>query len=403
MPNLSIRYFLPSCPAKIEGHYFEKDAVHILMVPDQRYKPRCHKCGSKSNNIHSYKRRPIRDLNLGKTQVFLHLRTRKIKCHHCLYVAVEELYFATPYARVTNRMAVLIHALCKELTVSQVADHLGLDWKTVKEIDKKCLEKKYGETDYSNLRILAVDEIAIKKGHKYLTVVLDYETGRVVWMGEDRKAETLMAFFSGMTQDQREGIKAVAMDMWDPFIKATRTCLPNAKIVFDLFHVVSSFNKVIDKVRNEEYRKAKKEDQRVYRGTKYLLLKKASKLKEEEREQLEALLRLNKNLSQVMILRDMLKEIWNHTCRETAQKALNEWCALANSLDSPAVNAFGRMLKRHEYGILNHCDYQIHTSKLEGVNNKIKLIKRKAYGYHDNRYFILKVLQAFPGKIRPPD
>ena len=172
--------------------------------------------------------------------------------------------------------------------------------------------------------------------------------------------------------------------------------MPDAKIVFDLFHVVANFNRVIDKVRNSEYRKASDEDKAVYKGTKYLLLRNRNNLKtQQQRQHLKLLLALNETISTVMILKETLKHIWTYRSRAWATKALDHWCSLARSINHPSVTAFVKMLERHRYGILNHCDYPIHTGKLEGVNNKIKVIKRKAYGFHDIRYFTLKIYQAF--------
>lgn len=159
---------------------------------------------------------------------------------------------------------------------------------------------------------------------------------------------------------------------------------------------MAHFSRVIDKVRNSEYNKASKEDKAVYKGAKYLLLKNRSNVKlKEHRQQLKELLELNEVINTVMILKDKLKHIWTYRSRTWAEKALDNWCELARSLNQPSVNAFARMLERHQYGIINHCDYAIHTGKLEGVNNKIKVIKRKAYGFHDLRYFTLKIYQAF--------
>ena len=172
--------------------------------------------------------------------------------------------------------------------------------------------------------------------------------------------------------------------------------MPQAKIVFDLFHVVANFNRVIDKVRNSEYHKASKQDKAVYKGTKYLLLKNRRNLKtQEQRQHLKELLALNETINTVMILKEELKHIWTYRSRRWAEKALDSRCSLARSLNHRSVNAFVKTLKRYRYGILNHCDHPIHTGKLEGVNNKIKVIKRKAYGFHDLRYFTLKIYQAF--------
>lgn len=172
--------------------------------------------------------------------------------------------------------------------------------------------------------------------------------------------------------------------------------MPWAKIVFDKFHVVAAFSRVIDKIRNAEYRKASKEDKAVFKGSRYLLLKNRSNLKDKaQRDHLKKLLNLNETLSKVMILKDQLKHIWDYRSSSWANKAIDQWCALARSLEQPSLNSFVKMLERHRYGIVNHCDHPIHTGKLEGVNNKIKVIKRKAYGFHDLRYFTLKIYQAF--------
>jgi transposase len=317
-------------------------------------------------------------------------------CVHCQGIHIEDLELFHPYLRVTTRLARYIYQLCSFMTVSEVARHLGIDWKTVKNIDKFYLERDYGQPDYKDLCILAVDEISIRKGQNYLTVVLDFLTGRVVFVGKKRKAKTLKRFFNKLTGKQRRAIEAVAMDMWDPFIKAVTDKLPRAKIVFDLFHVVANFNQVIDKVRNSEYRKASKDDKAVYIGAKYLLLKNRKNVRRQShRQQLKELLALNQVINTMMILKEKLKHIWTYRSRTWATKALDQWCDLARSLENRSVNTFVKMLQRYRYGIINHCDYPIHTGKLEGVNNKIKVIKRKAYGFHDVRYFTLKIYQAF--------
>ena len=163
-----------------------------------------------------------------------------------------------------------------------------------------------------------------------------------------------------------------------------------------MFHVVAAYSGVIDKIRNVEYRKASRDNKAVFKGARYLLLKNRSNLDHQrQRDQLNELLKLNETLNTVMILKDKLKHIWQYRSRSWANKAIDQWCALARSIKQPALTAFAKMIDRHRYGIVNHCDYPIHTGKIEGVNNKIKVIKRKAYGFHDLRYFTLKIYQAF--------
>lgn len=374
----------------------EATGAHIQMEPDRRFQPICQRCGERASGTHSWTQRKIRDLNFATARTWITCRYRKVFCAHCQGIHIEDLELFHPYLRVTTRLARYIYQLCSFMTVSEVARHLGIDWKTVKNIDKFYLERDYGQPDYKDLRILAVDEISIRKGQNYLTVVLDFLTGRVVFVGKKRKAKTLKRFFNKLTGKQRRAIEAVAMDMWDPFIKAVTDKLPRAKIVFDLFHVVANFNQVIDKVRNSEYRKASKDDKAVYIGAKYLLLKNRKNVRRQShRQQLKELLALNQVINTMMILKEKLKHIWTYRSRTWATKALDQWCDLARSLENRSVNTFVKMLQRYSYGIINHCDYPIHTGKLEGVNNKIKVIKRKAYGFHDVRYFTLKIYQAF--------
>jgi transposase len=194
----------------------------IRVQPDKRFEPICHGCGQKACGVHSWTERSVRDLNLATARVWIRCRYRKLFCPRCQGIRVEDLQLFHPYLRVTTRLARYIYHLCQMMTVSEVARHLGLNWKTVKDIDKHYLERDYGQPDLNGLRILAVDEISIRKGHSYLTVVLDYISGRVVFVGKDRKSKTLERFFDQLSDEQLDGIEAVVMDMWDPFIKAVK-------------------------------------------------------------------------------------------------------------------------------------------------------------------------------------
>jgi transposase len=300
-----------------------------------------------------------------------------------------------PYKRVTRRLASYILELCRYMTIKEVAEHLALDWKTVKAIHKRHLQEKFSAKHIGNPKILLVDEIAMRKGHTYLTLIADWDEGRILWVGEGRKYETLKEFFDSLSEEQKGSLWAIAMDMWDPYIKAVKECCPHVKIVFDQFHAVSSFNRVIDKVRNSEYRKATQAGKQVIKGSKYLLLKNRDQLNGEERPRLKALLELNETLSIVYILKDSLKKLWHYTYPQWEAKALSRWYSIAYESGIKPVIAFARTLLRYAYGIINHCVFPIHTSGLEGINNKVKVIKRKAYGFHDIEYFSLVIKDAF--------
>jgi transposase len=324
-------------------HHKDASSAMIRMVPDLRYTPLCHDCGSEATTTHSKgHRRFIRDLNMANSQVFLQVEYRKIGCPVCGGVRVEFLDFADAGNRVTHRLARYVYDLFKVMTLQDVAEHLDLDPKTVKAIDKSFLEKSFGQTDGHGLRVLAIDEIALRKGHHYMTVVMDYFSGRIVWMGENRDKETLDRFFAELTDSQKRGIEAVAMDMWEPFINRIQHHCPD-----------------------------------------------------EQANHLEQVLALNEILSILYVLKDHLKLVYYYSDRRKVKKTLAAWCRMAETIDHPAVRRFIGRLRCFEYGILNHADYPISTSGLEGANNKIKVIKRKAYGFHDSEYFALKVKQAF--------
>jgi len=185
------------------------------------------------------------------------------------------------------------------------------------------------------------------------------------------------------------------MDMWDPYIKAVKECCPHVEIVFDQFHVVAAFSKVIDKVRNVEYRKAIKDGKEVIKGSKYLLLKNKANLLPDEKPKLKALLKLNEALTTVYILKDYLKKLWQYRYPKCAESFLSQWCSIAIESRIRPIIKFARTLRRYAYGIINHCRFPIHTSRMEGINNKVKVIKRKAYGFHDLEYFSLIIKNAF--------
>ena len=185
------------------------------------------------------------------------------------------------------------------------------------------------------------------------------------------------------------------MDTWDPYIKAVKECCPEASIVFDQFHMVKAFGRVIDRVRRQEYHQATSQGKKVIKGSKYLLLKNKDHLLPEEEPRLQRWLELNQNLNVLYILKDMLKKLWDDLDPSRVQITLEEWYQVALESHLKPVIAFAKMLKKYAYGFLNHCRFPIHTSRLEGINNKIKVIKRKAYGFHDLEYFSLIIQDSF--------
>lgn len=396
---------LPNC--KVEevvvqkGREDLKGRVDLLIARDVPFHV-CSNCGQLCYERYDRHVHAIRDLGIIEFNTYLVLEKWRVACPDC-GVRVESLGFARPHARYTRRFEDLVAKLCEILPVSQVAELLGLDWKTVKEIDKRALEKRFAQPDYTGLRLLAIDEISYEKRHKYLTNVLDLERGGVVWVGEGRRQATLQAFFDEIGPEVTKGIEAIAIDMWDPYIRVIRKRAPKADIVYDKYHVIQSYGRdVVDKVRNAEYRKATGEGKEVLKGTKYLLLTNRARhpLSEEDASRLKQLRELNENINTVYILKEDLAQLWACENRDEAEVQLDAWIQAATESGLDPLLSFAETLQVHRKGLLAYHDHHITSGQLEGFNNKIKVVKRRSYGFHDLDYFMLKIKQACPGK--PP-
>jgi len=362
----------------------------------------CSSCHEPAPSIHRYRFRTVRDLNLAHATVELLIPHRMVRCPRC-GIRAEACDFLSPFRRSTDRYEQAVADLCRILPVKQVAEHFGLSWHTVKEIDKRRLERDVGTPNYAGLRLLAVDEISVHKGHRYLTSVLDLETGRIVWIGQGRSKSTLLGFFAALTGEERSGIEAIATDMAGAYRKAMAEAVPHATLVYDLFHVAAKYSReVVDRVRVDESKKMKTESgRRLVKGSRYLLLRNEENLGSEQRSRLRELLAANENLNTVYVLKDQLKRIWEYRHTGAARHAFRQWCALAEASEIKPLVTFARNIRAYEDGILAHARYPIHTGRLEGMHNKMKVIKRQAYGFRDDHYFILKIKDAFPGRLHP--
>ncbi len=375
-------------------------SIIIHLNRDKRFKKsHCSECGKRAPRKRKV-RRKIRDLPMLQKSVYLDCELFIVKCPNCGQRR-EQLDFVDKCSRITIRFELFIFKIVAMSTVKDTANEYDLSWDTVKNIDKKHLLAKFSKIDYGNLEFISIDEIANKKGHDYLTIVMNLDSGKVIWVGKGRKEEDLDKFFDTLNKKEKERIKAVSIDMWPAFINSAKNNCPNADIVFDKFHIVKKFGEVINKLRNSEYQKAKdKESKEILKGTKWLLLKNKRNLKPDKKKQLKELLELNENLSKVYILKEDLKHIWDYKSIAWAKKSLDRWIEMAEESEIRGIKAFIKMLRKHEQGILNHCQYPISNGKIEGTNNKIKTLKRRAYGFHDTEYFKLKILQACQGKSK---
>jgi len=278
------------------------------------------------------------------------------------------------------------------MTIKDVSKNLGLHWNTVKDIEKQKLVRKYKKIDLRGVKHIAIDEFAIRKGHVYQTVVMDLMQSRIIYVAKDREMSSLDNFWK-MVDRCKVKIEAVAMDMWPAYIGSTQANCPSAAIVFDRFHIFRKLNDAIDQTRRLLFKEEKDiNKKKVIKGTRWLLLKKGVNISESGQKRLQEALAVNEPLAQAYYLKEELDLLWQESDPKEAESFFNEWCEQAIATKVEPILKFAALLKSHRTGILNWFNYRISTGPLEGMNNKIKVLKRKAYGYRDIEYFNLKIL-----------
>lgn len=407
--SVQAMHFLEVIYHKERGNGEENQEETELIIELRRKKPEyvC-ECGRVHTSYYDSRKRTVRDLRYGPyKRSWLVFEQCRVDCRKgCGAIRNERFEWLEPYVGYTKRLAAAVALSCKETrSLKKIGEEYGLHWDTVKEIDKRALKKELPAVGETDAEVLAVDEFAIKKRHHYGTTVADVEKKEVLYVGKGRSEESLASFYREMGDERCAGVEAVAMDMWKAYIKATKAYCPQAEIVFDPFHIIQAYGRdVVDKVRIAEYRRASEKEREVIKGSRYLLLKNKSNLRIERDEgaNLERLLALNRRLAKVYILKDDLKQLWKYKSVAWAKKWFNAWYRRAIYSKIEPLKKFARMLKKHLQGILAHCKYPIHTGVLEGINNKIKVIKRVAYGYRDEEYFFLKIRGAFASTHKNP-
>lgn len=359
----------------------------------------CSGCDGSVAAVHDRTLRRIRDLPMFEHAVELLVPRLRLACPRC-GPRLERLDWLDPHVRVTRRLAQNVARLCVGTSVRHAARWFGLDWKTVKAIDFRHLERTLGPPDLDGVHLLAMDEFAIQKGHRYATVVVDVERKRVLWVGRGRSRAEIRPFFELLGPERCAQVRAVAMDMNTAYDLEVRAHCPNAEVVYDLFHVVAKYGReVIDRVRVDEANRlrADKPARRLVKTSRWLLLRNRENVPDDQTVRLDELLAANKALLTVYLLKDDLKELWRYRREAWAWKAWKSWKRRAVRSGLEPLRVFVRRIEPYLAGILAHCRWPLGTNLVEGINNKIKVIKRVAYGYRDDAYFFLKIRAAFPG------
>ncbi len=379
---------------KFEGFSFRDICKEISVIIQLKKKGKtgiCPVCNKKRRKVIEIKTRKVRDMNVNKEKCYIVFNSFRIKCK-CGYRSMEKLDFVLPNEMITERFAEQIFELCEKMSITDAAKFSMVNWRTAKRIDKKKLQERFKNLDNINPTGIGVDEIAHEKGHKYLTIVRDLDAG-VIWVGEKRKKETLGKFFAELGKEKSEKITVAVMDMWDPFIASIKENT-HAEIVFDKFHISKKINEAVDNIRKREFAKADKEERINMKHKRFLILYRNKNLNKEQEKDLNELMEQNKNLYEAYLLKEQALNIFERKQRNVALRKLENW---KKNVHESKIEEFTKLLKTLEhywYGIENYFTHHVTNGASEGYNNKINIIKRRAYGFKDIEYFKLKILQS---------
>jgi len=353
----------------------------------------CGHCGGRAVTKAGVVRRQFRTLPIGTRRVWLDVPVQRLWCASCGKTCQVKLAFADERRSYTHHFERYALELGRHMTIQDVAQHLGVSWDVIKDIQKRYLTRRFARPRLKHLRQIAIDEISIGRGHRYLTVVLDLDSGAVVFVGNGKGTEALEPFWKRLRSSGAR-VRAVATDMSWAYIRAVRDNLPKAIHVFDRFHVMKLFNEQLADLRREVQRCTEDvEHRQLLKGTLWLLLKNPENLdpRKKERERLQDALRINQPLATAYYMKEDLRQLWQQFTKPQAARFLKEWIARAEASGVKMLKKFARTLQTHRKGLLNWYHYPISTGPLEGTNTKIRVLQRQAYGFRDHEFFKLKI------------
>lgn len=323
-------------------------------------------------------------------------------CRSCGKVKRERLEFLADNPLYTKRFAYYVGRRCHSSPLKEVAEELHLDWGSVKALDKQYMGAQLAKAGTPAPKAVGIDEISIRKGHTYRIVVSDLIRGRPIWFGgENRSAQSMSQFYTWLGEKKSRGIRLAVMDMWKPFRTATEEYAPNAAILFDKFHVMRHLGDALDQVRRSEYARLSGKDRRFIKGQKYTLLSHQENLTLQARRALKTLLAANKRLNTAYLLKESFGQLWGYRREGWARRFFENWRASLKWQRLKPYEKFAEMIDRHWDGIAAYCEPQNKVSLgfVEGLNNKIRVIQRRAYGLRDEEYLRLKILTCMLPKL----
>ena len=384
-----------------DAHLGSTGPLTVRVRPSWR-RSRCGTCGERAPR---YDRRPPRQWRhapWGTTPVSLQYAPWRVSCRRC-GVRVEAVSWASSRSVFTAAVEELTAYLAQVTDRTTVSRVLGISWQAVGSIVERVVAQRLDERRFDGLRRIGIDEFSYRKRHHYLTIVVDHDRRRVVWAGKGRSAKTLEAFFDRLGPAGCERLQLVTVDLAASWQKALRARVPHARVVFDRFHVESLASEAVDEVRRTEQRGADAKTAKALKGSRYCLLKHPKRLKPGEKRRLAAVRRANRALDRAYELKEYLATILEQATPDDAEAWLDEWLAwAARSRLAPFVK-LARTVRKHAVGILAYLDTRMTNGPVEGINNKLRVIARRAYGFHSHGALISMLFLCCGGiELAPP-
>lgn len=360
---------------------------HVLFCPR---KPLCPCCGDNNYSSKGIKLRKLRMAPLGLKAAFLHVEIHRLQCLTCLFAWWPPMPFVKPKKRITRSFERYVIELMRFATIKHVANFLGVSWGLIKNIHKGHLQQEYQNPDLSTIRYIGVDEFSIRKGHEYMTIFINLETGEIIHAVEGKSIKSVTSFMMELREKAKE-LKAIAMDMNASYASAAKVFLPNIDIVFDRFHVIGLLNASIEEIRRDQQARCNKAGLKVLKGCRFLLLSNYERLNPKKQESLTCLLEVNQPIALAHALKEQMHLFWTKSTVKEGAQFLCWWIMDAIDTGMKDLQKVGRTFIRHGADILNYFKHRLTNGKTEGINNKIKTMKRQAYGFRDIEYFKLRL------------
>lgn len=341
----------------------------------------------------------VRDLDSGDTPIYLEFEIRRVKCPRCQAVKTETLTWLWECGRFTKRFEAKVGRMAREMPLTEVAKLNQISWAQAWRMELAYMRELVQKQPLAEkIRVIGVDEISVRKGHTYRVVVADLDEQRPIWIGgTGRTKEDLDLFFAEIGVERSKSIELAVMDMWKAFRNSTGKHAPQAKIVFDKFHVLRHLANALDEVRRQEYKRVNNKERKYIKGQRYTLLSHKANLDENGRRSLKLLLKANKRLHKAYLLKEAFGQLWDYSYPASARKFFENWKTQLRWQKLKPYEKFAKLIEKHWDGIVSYChpDNKVSLGFMEGLNNKIRVIQRRAYGIRSDEYLRLKVLTSF--------